>query len=251
MRKTIILSLIALFCVTTASAQYIERGLFNHVGANLSVGTQGIGIGLATPIYEYAELSADINFMPSIKIKGDVNVDFSGIPVTIADNKVKITGDLARTTSDVKLSIYPFGGNSSFFVAGGFSFGGYKIAELTGHSDGVAAAIAQNPAYKDQIVAEIDKYNVKFNDNGDVLGDVRVKKFRPYVGLGFGRLVPTNRVNFRFELGCQFMGKMEIYQSGNLVDTNDLNDTSDDISKVVDKLKVYPVVKFTLTTRIL
>jgi hypothetical protein len=57
----------------------------------------------------------------------------------------------------------------------------------------------------------LDKYNVKFDENGDVNGDVRVKKFRPYAGLGFGRLIPKKRVGFRFELGCQFMGKMKVY----------------------------------------
>ena len=81
-------------------------------------------------------------------------------------------------------------------------------------------------------------------------GDVRVKKFRPYVGLGFGRLVPKNRVGFRFELGCQFMDKMKVYQDDAEVDINEMTKGDDNLSKLIDKLRVYPVMKFTLTGRI-
>ena len=100
------------------------------------------------------------------------------------------------------------------------------------------------------ISAELDKYNVKFDERGDINGDVRVKKFRPYVGLGVGRLVPKSRVGFRFEAGCQFMGKLKVYQDNQEVKINELNDTDDDISKIIDKVKVYPVLKLTITGRI-
>jgi hypothetical protein len=86
--------------------------------------------------------------------------------------------------------------------------------------------------------------------NGDINGDVRVKSFRPYLGLGFGRLIPKKRVGFRFELGCQFMGKMRVYQNDSELETNNVVKGKDDLSKWLDKLKVYPVLKFTLTGRI-
>ncbi|MQN82601.1 hypothetical protein [Segatella copri] len=74
-----------------------------------------------------------------------------------------------------------------------------------------------------------------------------------YLGLGFGRLVPKNRIGCRFELGCQFMGKLKVYQNGNEIDINKaLEDAGeDDLSKFVKDLKVYPVLKFSLTGRIL
>ena len=129
------------------------------------------------------------------------------------------------------------------------------MATLTGHSDAVQEAISTYPQYKDLILssisAELDKYNVKFDENGDVNGDVRVKKFRPYAGLGFGRLIPKKRVGFRFELGCQFMGKMKVYQNDTEVNINEMSKGKDDLPKIIDKLTVYPVLKFTLTGRIL
>ncbi|WP_028903862.1 MULTISPECIES: hypothetical protein [unclassified Prevotella] len=259
MKKRLIACLMLLMGITTASAQEsYERGVFNHVGLNVSASTEGIGVGVAAPITDYLELSAGVNFMPGIKIKGDVNVNYNispDIPVYVpSKDKVKITGNLKRTTMDVKLNIYPFGGNSTFFVAGGFSFGGEKLGKLNGHSDAIQGIIEDYPAFKDVILngisAELDKYNVKFDDKGDINGDIRVKNFRPYVGLGVGRLVPKHRVGFRFEAGCQFMGKLKVYQDNKEVKINELNDSDDDISKLIDKLTVYPVLKLTITGRI-
>lgn len=257
MKKHLIVCLMMLMGVTTASAQsdYYERGIFNHVGLNVGVGTEGIGVGIAAPITDYLELGFGANFLPSIKVKGDVNIDFNipnlpaGYNIPTAD-KVKITGDFARTTFDVKLNIYPFGDNSSFFVAGGFSFGGEKIAKVSGHSDIVSTLIKDYGMNPNDFSAELDKYDIKFDSNGDVKGDIRVKKFRPYVGLGFGRLVPENRVSCRFEMGCQFMGKLKVYQNDKELNINELNDADDDLSKIIDKLTVYPVLKFTITGRI-
>lgn len=254
MKKLLVVCVAMLMGVNSASAEWwedIDRGVFNHVGLNASVGTEGIGVGIAAPITDYLELGVGVNFMPSFKVKGDVDVDFDipagitlhGIPTS---NKVKITGDFARTIMDAKLSVYPFGDKSSFFVAAGFSFGGEKIAKITGQSE----FLKQHPELVDYATAELNDYNIKFEKDGSIAGDIRVKKFRPYVGLGFGRLVPKNRVSCRFEMGCQFMGKMKVYQNNNELNVTNGNDADDDLSKVIDKLKFYPVMKLTITGRI-
>lgn len=251
-----IILLVAIVACTSVQAQKVEDfGVFKHVGAGVSVGTEGIGLNVATPVTNYLELGLGINFMPGIKIKGDVdmNINTSSIPEQIrgsvpSNATVNIKGDLARTTLDFKANVYPFGVKNALFVAAGFSFGGKKIAKLTGHSD----LIEQNPELRPYIVANIDKYNLKFDENGNINGDVRVNAFRPYLGLGYGRLVPKHRIGFRVEMGCQFMGKMKVYQNNEKLDTNDLDSKGDDdVSKFIDKFKVYPVLKFTLTGRIL
>ena len=84
----------------------------------------------------------------------------------------------------------------------------------------------------------------------DIHGSLEAKKFRPYLGLGFGRAVPKGRLNFGFELGVQFMGKMKVYSNGNPLDELTDVENDDDWKKVMDKLKVYPVLKFTLSGRI-
>ncbi len=73
---------------------------------------------------------------------------------------------------------------------------------------------------------------------------------RPYLGLGFGRLVPQKRVGFMFELGVQFHGTPKVYSTeGNLEELNGYN-ADDELSKIVENLTVYPVLKLRLCGRI-
>ena len=216
--KKLFLAAMASVLVSTGMQAQVENfEIFRHVGGNLNVGTEGIGFDVATPVTDYLEVSAGMSFMPGFKVDGDVNVK----PIRITDvttipmKSVNIEGKFARTTANFKVSCYPFGTQNALFVAAGFSFGGKKIAKLKGHSEDVKNFMAdpQYPAdVKNQVYAEIDKYDVRFNENGDLLGDVRVNGFRPYLGLGYGRMVPKGRVGFRVELGCQFMGHMKVYQ---------------------------------------
>lgn len=261
-----LLPLVALLFCSTVQAQKVEDfGVFKHMGAGVSVGTEGIGINVATPVTNYLELGLGVNFMPGVKIKGDVDVNDIkytytdagtglSVPVTIPMSEVNVQAKLARTVFDFKANVYPFGTKNDLFVAAGFSFGGKKIAKISGHSEDVKNFMARTDvpeAAKDQVYAEIDKYQVDFDHNGDVKGYIRVNAFRPYLGLGYGRLVPKHRLGFRVELGCQFMGKMKIYQNGKEVNINELDkNKDDDVSKFVDKFKVYPVLKFTLAGRL-
>ena len=80
---------------------------------------------------------------------------------------------------------------------------------------------------------------------------MKVSGFRPYLGLGFGRLIPKNRLGFRFELGAQFQGKPKIYADGVDLDKTLDEEVKNDISKIMDYLTVYPVIKFSLRGRIL
>lgn len=205
------------------------------------------------------ELGLDANFMPGIKVKGTVNIGAGDIRIpttsggvdTYHIDKGDLEGNFSRTTFDARLSVYPFGDRNAFFIAGGLSFGGEKLAKLSGYCSEVARLYSEHPEYSEQITAEIDKYKIVIDRNGNVEGDARVKSVRPCVGLGYGRLVPKNRVGFRIEAGCQFMGKIKVYQDGQELNAvlNEAKD--DDLSKIIDKWSVYPVLRLTLTGRIL
>lgn len=255
MKKVFLMLGLAVLGFNNVSAQDDFHGIFNHVGVGVGVGTEGIGINVAAPVTKYLEVSAGVDFMPGFKIDGDVDVNDIHVnnTTTIPMDQVNIEGNFARTMANFKVSCYPFGNKSSFFVAAGFSFGGGKIAKLKGHSDDVMNFM-NDPQYpqavKDQVFAQIDKYNVKFDHSGNINGEIKASDFRPYLGLGFGRLVPKHRVGARVELGLQFHGDLKIYQNDSEVLINDINEVDDDISDIIDKLSVYPVLKFTLTGRI-
>lgn len=241
-------------CCSTQSGCF-QRNLFNHVGVGVGAGTEGINVSVATCVTNFVELELGMNFMPGIKINGDVdatyNYSLNGME-TSQNDQIRVEGNFARTTVDFKAHIYPFGGNSKFFLAAGFSMGGANIAELSGHSDVVAQLYKQQGITGFDPSLEIDKYKIEIDENGNASGGIKVSSFRPYLGLGFGRLVPKNRVGARMELGVQFHGKPKVYSgdNDNLLETFSGEQGSDDISDIVDKLTIYPVLKFSIRGRI-
>lgn len=101
----------------------------------------------------------------------------------------------------------------------------------------------------DQAGVVIGDYTIPVDKDGNVSGGLKVKGVRPYLGIGFGRPVPKKRVGFMFELGAQF-GKMKVYaDNGDLGQA--LESADDDISDILDKLTIYPVMRFRLCGRIL
>lgn len=267
MKKLMMVAVILLTSVGSVMAQKeYKRGFLNHVGINVGAGTEGISVGLAAPVTSFFELEAGVNVMPSFKLSGDLDVDVntSSLPqvptVTYPTSAtIHAEGSFDRTTFNVKANLYPFGGGTKFFIAAGLSIGGEKIAEVNGSCDQLREFSQSLPSQelKDQfrqaVSANLAGYNLQFDENYNVQGDIRCKKVRPYLGFGFGRLVPKNRLGMRLELGCQFMDKLKVYQNDTEIDINKaLEDAGDDdLSKFVKDLKIYPVVKFSFTGRIL
>lgn len=267
MKKLMMVAVILLTSVGSVMAQKeYKRGFLNHVGINVGAGTEGISVGLAAPVTGFFELEAGVNVMPSFKLSGDLDVDVntSSLPqvptVTYPTSAtIHAEGSFDRTTFNVKANLYPFGGGTKFFIAAGLSIGGEKIAEVTGSCDELRKFSQSLPTqelkneFRQAVSANLAGYNLQFDENYNVQGDIRCKKVRPYLGLGFGRLVPKNRLGMRLELGCQFMDKLKVYQNDTEIDVNKaLEDAGeDDLSKFVKDLKIYPVVKFSFTGRIL
>ena len=91
--------------------------------------------------------------MPDIKINTTATATIEELG---QDEEIDITGGIGRTTFNLKFDCYPFPNSSSFFVTAGLSFGGDKLIKITGHSDELAALVAQG---KDAGI-EIGEYNI-------------------------------------------------------------------------------------------
>lgn len=253
MKKVILSIALAMMSVSAMFAQSEEfkYGLGNRIGIGVGAGTEGIGVDVSTCFNKYFGVRAGLNFMPDINIKTDVDIEpnVEGLPSLSGDDAtLNVKGSLKRTSFDVKFDCYPTGG--TFFVTAGFSVGGEKLVQITGHSD----YIQNHYALANQYGIQIGDYNIPFDENGDVNGGLKVNNFRPYLGLGFGRLIPKNRIGFRFEMGVQFHGKPKVYADG--VDADDLlnqldEEASDDITKIMNDFKVWPVIKLSFRGRIL
>lgn len=251
MKKVFFAVAVALLSVCGATAQS-DRPMFgwaNRVGVGLGVGTEGIGIDASTCLSKYLGVRLGVNIMPDINIKTDADIEPNASDIEqIIASSLSVKGSLKRTTVDLKVDCYPTGG--VFFVTAGFSMGGSKLLRVKGHSD----EIANQQALAKDYGIQIGDYNIPFDENGDVRGGLKVSGFRPYLGLGVGRLVPKNRVTCRLELGVQFHGKPKVYAGG--LEGDDLlnevdEDSSNDIKKIMDNFKVWPVLKFSIRGRIL
>lgn len=229
----------------SSSAQSLtDPYLFNHLGVDVNVGTLGIGFEFSTPVSHFVTMRAGATFMPKITFNTDVDGTYTATYLNntqTQDFTMDVKGDLSRAQGHVVFNIYPFASHSSFYVAAGGYFGGNKILKITGHSDELANIADAS--------VEIGDYEIPVDEHGNVKGGLRVNSFRPYLGLGFGRPVPHGRLNFGVELGVQFMGKMQVYTDYGTIDDL-LEESDDDWQKWIDKLQVYPVLKFTLSGRI-
>lgn len=234
-----------------------DRGVFNHLGFYAGPSTEGISFGIATCITPYIELSAGMNIMPGIKIKTDENEIDIEFPQNASQEdwqsypsytEVAMDLNLSRTSFDVKASIYPFGGNSTFCFVTGLSFGGEKLVKLEAHSDAIASMMQKVPQAKAELGFE--DHSFFFDRQGDIKGDIRGKSVSPYLGIGVGRNVGQKSVGFRFDLGCYFTGKVKFYQNDRELSKNIYYDEEED-KPIYEKIPIYPVMRFCITGKIL
>ncbi len=246
--RAISMMVIMLAAVPASAVGLGELNIFNHLGVGAHVGTTGFGFEAATPITKWVTIRGGVTIMPGIKfstsVDGTYEGDYQGHPVE-EDFTMDVKGSLARVQGSVIFNIYPLPQLTSFYVAAGGYFGGGKIVGVTGHSDELMN-LPNGDSYLD-----LGDYRLPVDKNGNVDGSLRVNSFRPYLGLGFGRPVPKGRLNFGVELGVQFHGKMKLYNNDTELDKIPALDNDDDWQKWMDKLTVYPVLKLTLSGRIL
>lgn len=243
-------------------------------------------------MYKYIDdLNARIDNYNSTRPAGMAaleKVDKSMLPTGDIPKNVDIQGKFANTTWHVLFDVYPMGKISSFHLTAGAYFGPSELISvynmnnselpngltpINQWNNAILGAEANpssllytqvvQPNNLKMIGADMGDYFITPNpaENGNVKASAKVKSFRPYVGLGFGRAVPKGRVGFQFDLGCQFWGKPEVYvptydrMTGTYqtekIDADKAGDDAGKILKTVSKISVYPVLNLRLVGRIL
>ncbi|MCK8620928.1 hypothetical protein [Prevotella sp. E13-27] len=218
-------------------------------------------------------------------------------PQLVIPEKISVEGKLNMSTWHVLFDVYPLGAVNSFHLTVGAYFGADDIVSVYNKEDGALNVVNQFNAgfkngvnsdhigkytfnYKDypttpagpkvsgtqtvdnvkQLGVELGDYFLQPTNEGNLSASIKVKKFRPYVGLGFGRAVPKNRVGVQFDLGCQFWGSPEVYCYGKDANTGqntemklDETNTGSDggkILKTISKVSVCPVLKLRIVGKI-
>ena len=231
--------LLLLICGGHRVMAQADYGYFNSLGLGLSVSTVGVGLEVSTPIGNYLALRGGVSFMPKFTVTDEVNADLKGVPQGYPQSaEVELEGSTKRTTGELLLNLYPFRSNG-FFVAAGASFGGDKFVQITGHSYELQQLIAAGGSAG----LQIGDVSIPVDQNGNVSGGLKVSAVRPYVGLGYGRAVPSKRINFMLDAGVQLHGTPEVYSDFGQVDQL-MAEVDNDFTDIINKLKVYPVIRF-------
>ena len=269
MKKLLILAM-AVLGVQGMQAQSEDFGLFDHMGGGISVGTDGIGFDLATPITDMFALRAGVSFLPAIKVKTDIEINDDGDSNTYYD---EIEAQFKLNKFDFKLlfDFYPIKSSSFHLTAGAF-IGSSKFINVTNNSPILRKGPGgdhYDPTYDPESEGlKLGNKYVSTDKNGNVDINLKVNGFKPYLGIGFGRAVPKkSRVTASFDLGVQFWGTPGIYAlaADNKIDLangdkREMKFTADDLSDadsedlkdafdIMEKITVYPVLNIRLTGR--
>ncbi|MBQ7443439.1 MAG: hypothetical protein IJS59_06185 [Bacteroidaceae bacterium] len=231
-----------------------DFGIFDHLGANISVGTDGIGIELGAPITNYAAMRAGFNFFPKIKVTPTVKYtnDFKNDPTSEYFNQDKLStrvqGKLNWMNGKVLFDAFPFGAKNSFHITAGLFFGTSEIMAIQ-NLDPIQR--------KDHLSGiEIGDYIIHEDAEGIIKANIKVNSIKPYVGVGFGRPVPKKRIGVAMDLGVMFHGKPTVNAFS--PDDNEWvpatsSDTGNEDGGAIDiasKIRVWPVLNVRLTGRI-
>ena len=209
--------------------------VFNHLGAGIGVGTTGVSVELSTPVTSFVQMRAGISYMPGITFHADADYTYTIPNVGQQQGTVNLKGDLGRVQGQVIFNVYPIPRAALYVAVGGY-FGGNKLLKITGHSDDLG---------REDVKAVIGDYQIPANSNGDISGGFKIKGFRPYVGIGWGRMIPGSLLNFSTELGVQFEGRPELYTDYGEIDKS-ITEDDNTFNKIADALKVYPTLTFRL-----
>lgn len=229
---------------------------------------------------QLSQLTSEINELNTkLAAAGMETVDLNKYTNGNLPDRMAVQGKWSNTTWHFLIDVYPFGAAHSFHATVGAYFGPSEIITLYNREDGFLQPInAYNNAYLSadaNVRSVIDKYGLTMigadmgdyfltpnpAQNGNVNAYAKVNGFRPYLGIGFGRAIPKNRIGCQFDLGVQFWGKPDVFVPTYNMATGTYQDEKIDadraggdagkVLKTVSKFTVYPVLNFRLVGRIL
>lgn len=264
--KKLMISCMALLSTLGVSAQ--GAGIAEHFGVGVGIGTTGVTIDASTMITDYVGVRVGADIFPSFKLNTELDLDFSDISENaFVTNKygqlpknIEVQGKTSLGAGHLLVDLHPFPLKSSFRVTVGAYIGSGDIVSVYNKEDGLLSAITRFnndvdnnllPNNVEKIGVELGDYFLAPDEKGNVKASIRVNSFRPYLGIGFGRAVPRNRIGCQFDLGVQFWGSPAIYTQDHKLTEQDLNGDDGGMIKILSKVSVYPALTLRLVGRIL
>lgn len=242
MKKIILLSVL---CCLAFGASAQEMGYFNHLSIGAKAGTAGVGIELAAPVGSFFQLRAGYAIVPPLSYTRTVEVpEHPGAHGSEKGANIPVDAKATCNLSNAELmvDIFPFE-NSDFHITAGMLYGPKNAVKVTNTTP--------MPEDYDIVGLDVDGYTVKAV-NRYIEGYIGVESLRPYLGVGLGRAVRTDRkVSFTCDLGAIYWGKPGLYAPGEplIGDWEDvritaasLNGRDKGLIEKAEKLSLYPMV---------
>lgn len=239
-----------------------DNNVLKHASLSAGISTTGITADAGTMLTDYVSIRAGVEFMPGFKysthlkltqVNQTKDVDVEKLPES--SRRVKVQGTLHNSTCHALLDIYP-SRESKFHL----SVGAYlaikdkvvtvvntesellkQVADLNARRGAYAAV----PLSYGQVAAKMGDYNIMPDDEGNASAFIKVKRVRPYVGVGFGRAVPgKSGMNCQVDLGVQLWGKPHVYNGVNGEELIAERARGEDggYLKTISRISFYPVL---------
>ena len=244
-----------------------DDDVLQHFSLSAGVGTTGLTLDVGTALGGNVGLRGGIDYMPKFKYSTDLTltlvnqteeVDMSKVP----EKKVEVTGTLHNTTGHVLLDIYPSEEHKFHVTIGAYMAKSKVIDVVSEHNEllkRVADLNARRGDFADipmsygQVAAKLGDYNIMPDDNGNARAYMTVRKVRPYLGVGWGRVMPSESgLKCLFDVGIQFSGKPRVYNgvNGQELTAEGVRGEDGGILNTVTAISLYPVLSFRIVGRL-
>lgn len=198
MKRVCLAGAITLLTLICAGARAQDKQLFNHLSLGISVGLDGVGAQLALPVSPYVQLRAGYAIFPYTFMKSVEDFTWEGKQLEAFP-----VGYTAWKGGNGKflLDIFP-GKKTPFHLTAGVWAGPGKYV----HWEAYLGDILEKEEYA-SVVYTYGSISFSTDAEGVVQADALMKRWVPYVGLGFGRAVrPGKRVSINADLGVLITG---------------------------------------------
>lgn len=278
MNRFFITCFMFLFAIFSQAQENDFYQVANHASVGIGVGAfNGATIELAVPVTRYASIRAGYNFFPKINISTDLNIQQGKDAtkyITILPHKVKVEGKPELSTGHLLVDIYPIK-NSAFRITTEAYFGKEKLADIqnpdddnaaifrevylfnyrkgiySGVPDDLGGYVGTNVDGREKIGMMLGNYFLEPNANGQIEAKISVKKFRPYIGFGFGRTVPEkHRFALNFDMGVQFWGTPSVTIEDHELTEQDVDGKDGGAFKTLSKVTVCPMLSLRVVGRL-
>lgn len=250
---------------------------FRHISISAGAGTAGIDFELATTLGNHLQLRAGVSALPftysgefeldnfdmmetidaspnASKIKYELNTQ--GINIQNLPTEAELDAELGLLNGKLLLDYYPFK-KSTFRITAGVYFGKEKLINVEG---AMPEEIIKTTQIMNKYLPEDEQFAsgitigdqlIEADELGNVDAFIKINKIKPYLGIGFGRAVPKNRIGFNMDIGVMYHGTPKIDSSNGKI-AEAMNDELENsgVIDILDDIKVYPVVSFRLVARI-